>query len=413
MIKAELITIGDEILIGQIIDTNSTWIAQQLIELGIDIWQIRSISDKKEDIIDALDSSKADLIIITGGLGPTNDDLTKNTLAEYFGKALFFDEKIFKHINKLLVGRGVIVNELNKEQALLPENTLILENKSGTASGMWFTRGEKQYISLPGVPFEMKGIMTDEVLPSLKKEYKTASIVHKTIMTQGVPESMLAMKIKEWEDNLPNLIKLAYLPRPGVVRLRLSATGNDKNELESIVEEQIEKINQIIPDSIYGYDEIAIEKVVGDMLKEQGATLSTAESCTGGQISALITSVPGSSNYYTGSIISYSNNAKHKLLNVPNSTIETKGAVSKEVVEYMSNSVREKFNTKYAISISGIAGPDGGTKEKPVGTTWISISSENKTVSKMFLFGEHRGRNVTRASLSALNMLRLFMMNKI
>lgn len=413
MIKAELITIGDEILIGQIIDTNSTWIAQQLIELGIDIWQIRSISDKKEDIIDALDSSKADLIIITGGLGPTNDDLTKNTLAEYFGKALFFDEKIFKHINKLLVGRGVIVNELNKEQALLPENTLILENKSGTASGMWFTRGEKQYISLPGVPFEMKGIMTDEVLPSLKKEYKTASIVHKTIMTQGVPESMLAMKIKEWEDNLPNLIKLAYLPRPGLVRLRLSATGNDKNELESIVEEQIEKINQIIPDSIYGYDEIAIEKVVGDMLKEQGATLSTAESCTGGQISALITSVPGSSNYYTGSIISYSNNAKHKLLNVPNSTIETKGAVSKEVVEYMSNSVREKFNTKYAISISGIAGPDGGTKEKPVGTTWISISSENKTVSKMFLFGEHRGRNVTRASLSALNMLRLFMMNKI
>ncbi len=413
MIKAELITIGDEILIGQIIDTNSTWIAQQLIELGIDIWQIRSISDKKEDIIDALDSSKADLIIITGGLGPTNDDLTKNTLAEYFNKALFFDENIYKHINKLLVGRGVIVNELNKEQALLPEDTLILENKSGTASGMWFTKGEKQYISLPGVPFEMKGIMNDEVLPRLKKEYKTASIIHKTIMTQGVPESMLAMKIKEWEDNLPQSIKLAYLPRPGIVRLRLSATGNDKNKVKNIIEEQIEKINQIIPDSIYGYDEIALEKVVGDMLKEQGATISTAESCTGGQISALVTSIPGSSAYYMGSIISYNNDAKHKLLNVPNSTIEINGAVSKDVVEYMSNSVREKFDTKYAISISGIAGPDGGTKEKPVGTTWISISSKDKTVSKQFLFGEHRGRNVTRASLSALNMLRLFMMNKI
>jgi len=411
--KAELISIGDEILIGQIIDTNSVWIAQRLIEVGIDILQMKAISDKKEDIINSLEQSKADLIIITGGLGPTNDDLTKKTLTEYFKTDLVFNPKVYEHVKTLLVGRGVIVNDLNKEQALLPKDATILENKSGTASGMWFEKDYQHIISLPGVPFEMKGIMEQEVLPRLSERFEMPSIFYKTVMTQGLPESMLAMKIKKWEDALPNLIRLAYLPRPGIVRLRLTAKGKDKEYLKTQIEEQIEKLGRLLPNQIFGYDDVKLESVVGEMLKKEKATVSTAESCTGGNISSLITSVSGSSLYYKGSIISYSNSVKAKQLGISESLLETKGAVSQEVVEEMAASVRKKIDTTYSIAVSGIAGPSGGSDEKPVGTTWIAVASKERVVSKSFLFGEHRGRNIERASLSALNMLRLFILNKI
>ena len=411
--KVELISIGDEILIGQVVDTNSSWIAQRLIEIGIDVYQTKSISDKPEHIIEALNETKADLIIFTGGLGPTNDDLTKNTLCNYFETELVFNQKVYDHVQSLLVGRGVIVNDLNKEQAMLPKDALILENKSGTAAGMWFKKNGLQVISLPGVPFEMKGIVNNEIIPILNKKYNTTAIVYKTVMTQGLPESMLAMKIKDWEDNLHKSVKLAYLPRPGIVRLRLTAMGDNKDDLTKLVNNEIEQLINIIPQHIYGYDDIGIEKVVGELLKNNNFTLSTAESCTGGNISALITSVSGSSSYYKGSIISYSNEIKNNQLSVPLSVIDAVGVVSQEVVEIMSKSVLKKFNTDFSIAVSGIAGPEGGSEEKPVGTTWISVSSKYKTVSKQFLFGEHRGRNITRASLSALNMLRLLLLNKI
>ncbi len=411
--KAELITIGDEILIGQIVDTNSTWISRKLIDLGIDIWQIRSISDKKEDIINAIRSTKADLVIITGGLGPTSDDLTKHTLAEYFNSKLVLNNEVLAHIEQLLVGRGVVVNDMNREQALLPDNAEFLENISGTAAGMWFEKDNKHFISLPGVPFEMKGIMRNEVIPRLIERFNTSAILYRTIMTQGLPESMLAMKIKSWEEQLPNEIKLAYLPRPGIVRLRLTAEGDDKRILVKIIEKEIKKLYQIIPQYIYAFEDIPLEKVVADLLIEQGLTVSTAESCTGGQISSMLTSISGSSAYYHGSIISYSNSIKNKYLEVPLEVLIEEGAVSKKVVEQMSKVIREKLTTNLSIAVSGIAGPDGGTKDKPVGTVWISVSSDNKTVSKKFLFGEDRGRNITRASLSALNMLRLFILNKI
>jgi nicotinamide-nucleotide amidase len=405
--QAELITIGDEILIGQIVDTNSAWIAEKLHNIGIKVCQIRSISDTKEAIVNALDTSNSDLLIITGGLGPTNDDLTKKVLADYFNTPLELNEEVLRWVKTLLVGRGVVVNDLNVEQAMLPRGAKILENKNGTAAGMWFKQKNKNVISLPGVPYEMKGIMEAEVLPILS-ENQDRVIVHKTIMTVGLPESMLAMKIKEWEENLPEFIKLAYLPRPGIVRLRLTASGNNKALIEENIEKAIKGLLKIIPDEVYGFDEMPLEKAVADILLEKKATVSTAESCTGGQISALLTSISGSSDYFQGTVVSYSNAIKNGELNVPMSIIEEKGAVSQEVVRFMAESVKKKMGTDYSIAVSGIAGPTGGTEEKPVGTTWIAVSGPKDTVTKLFNFGEHRGRNVTRASLSALNLLRLY-----
>lgn len=411
--KAELISIGDEILIGQVIDTNSVWIAQRLMDVGVEICQMKSIPDKPEHIVRSLEESKADLVILTGGLGPTNDDLTKDTLVKYFQTELVFQPEIYTHIQKLLVGRGVIVNDLNKEQAMLPKDALLLHNTNGTAAGMWFSNGNKQVISLPGVPFEMKGIMLDEVLPRIMEKYKTNSIVYKTVMTQGLPESMLAMKIKDWEDNLPDSLKLAYLPRPGIVRLRLSASGSQKEKLEDLITINIDKLKKIIPNHIFGLDDITLQEVVGDLLKAKKLTISTAESCTGGNISALLTSISGSSNYFQGSIISYSNRIKSEQLAVSQQILEEEGAVSRAVVEQMALSCLKKFDTDIAISVSGIAGPEGGTEEKPVGTTWVAVASKTQIKSQLFMLGENRGRNVTRASFSALNMLRLFLLDKI
>ncbi|OQX73383.1 MAG: competence/damage-inducible protein A [Bacteroidetes bacterium 4484_276] len=405
---AEIITIGDELLIGQVIDTNSAWIAEQLNLIGIRINQITSISDERGHILSTLAEAetRADIILITGGLGPTRDDITKTTLCEFFGTGLVFNEEAFKNVETLFRLRGFTVTELNRQQAEIPANCTPLQNLNGTAPGMWFERDGKIFVSMPGVPFEMKQMVANEVLPRLSKKLNAQFIVHKTILTQGVGESFLAKTIESWEDNLPKNVKLAYLPQPGIVRLRLTAIGTNKVELQNQIEDEVIKLKAIIPDLIFGYNGDTLELVTGKLLKAKLKTISTAESCTGGYLAHLITSIPGSSDYFPGSVVSYSNRVKIDELGVSEKSLEQHGAVSKEVVLQMAAGVRRKIDSDYALAISGIAGPDGGTAKKPVGTTWIALATPEKVIAQQFLFGEHRGRNIRKAALAALNMLR-------
>ena len=406
--KAEIISIGDELLIGQVVNTNASWIASELNMAGIQVVHIAAIADDKEAIVKSLDdaSERADIILITGGLGPTKDDITKKTLAEYFDSKLVFHEPTFNQIKEIFKARNFEVTDINRQQAMIPDKCEPLFNKNGTAPGMWFEKEGKVFVSMPGVPFEMKPMVTEQVLPRLNKKFNFGTIIHKTVMTTGMPESFLADKIKEWENNLPENIKLAYLPQPGIVRLRLTAKGHDKAALQKAVDLQVEKLKAIIGDIIYGYDDVTLEEVVGQLLREKGQTLSTAESCTGGYIAHLITSIAGSSDYFQGSVVSYSNEVKSKVLGVPEPDLTEHGAVSQQVVEAMVTGVRKLMGTDYAVATSGIAGPSGGTPEKPVGTTWIAVATPEKVVSKLFHFGEHRGRNIRRAALAALEMLR-------
>ncbi|MEI6748101.1 MAG: competence/damage-inducible protein A [Bacteroidales bacterium] len=405
--KAEIITIGDELLIGQVVDTNSAWMADQLNLLGINIHQITSISDSREHILSTLNEAtlRADIILITGGLGPTNDDITKQTLSEYFDSPLVFNEGAYKQIEQLFGQRGFPVTPLNRLQAMLPGSCTPLPNECGTAAGMWFEKDNTIYISMPGVPFEMKSIMTQEVLPRLAS-LNNEVIVHKTILTQGVGESFLAATIADWENRLPAHIKLAYLPQPGLVRLRLSASGSDFDKLHSQISQITLELANLIPEYIFGYDNDTLEEVIGKQLLSLKLTLATAESCTGGYTAHLITSISGSSEYFKGSIVAYSNEIKENLLGVKHDTIVKSGAVSEETVKEMAVGARIKLDTYCAIAISGIAGPSGGTDEKPVGTTWIAISSPAGLVAEKFLLGEHRGRNIRKAGIAALNMLR-------
>ena len=411
---AEIITIGDELLIGQVVDTNSAWIGQQLSLAGIAVKQITSVSDQKEHILAALHAAgtRASLILITGGLGPTKDDITKNTLCEFFGTQLVFNKTVYKHVESLFHSLGKEVTPINKLQAEVPANCVPLINKMGTAPGMWFEHKKIIYVSMPGVPYEMKGLMKDEVLPRLAKKFKLPFIVHKTVLTQGIGESFLATKIEKWENSLAKLkIKLAYLPSPGIVRLRLSTTGAKKNELNENVDKKIKQLLPLISEYYFGMEEFGKEKesfaaAIGKLLNLKNATLSTAESCTGGYIAHLITSVPGSSTYYVGSVIAYSNEVKERELNVSKNILDSEGAVSRAVAEAMANGARKKFKTTYSISVSGIAGPDGGTKDKPVGTVWIAVASEKGIVSEKFQFGNNRERNIIKSANAALNMLR-------
>ena len=405
---AEIITIGDEILIGQVIDTNSGWIAQELNLIGFRVKQITSVSDDKEHITEALKNAqqRADLIILTGGLGPTRDDKTKGVLCEFFNSPLYFNEDAFKNIERIFNARGLKITVENRKQAELPEACIPLINYEGTAFGMWFERNQKVIVSLPGVPYEMKHLMTSEVIPRLLKKFKTPSVINKTVITQGIGESVLAEAIEKWEDDLPEFIKLAYLPSPGSVKLRLSAAGENNSELSFIINQHLGSLKKLISHWIVGYDEDTLEKIIGQLLSSNNKSVSTAESCTGGYISQLITSVPGSSAYYTGSIIAYADSIKVKELGVEEKTIEKYGAVSQEVAEKMANSCRVKFQTDYSIGVTGIAGPTGGTAEKPVGTVWIAIATPDNTISKKFLFGQNRGRNIIETGLTALNMLR-------
>lgn len=409
--KCEVISIGDELLIGQTINTNASWIGEQINILGFTISHCLVISDLKNDIINALDQAykRSDIIIITGGLGPTNDDITKHTLTEYFNTTLMLNIEIEKNIIDYFTNRNLPILQSNRDQALIPKSCQVLPNSRGSASGMWFEKNGVVFISLPGVPYEMKGIMNDHVfsrLLALKGDENI--IINKTIRTHGMGESFLAEVIKSWEKKLANEnIKLAYLPSPGIVKLRLSIIGKDRKSSEEKLNSYILKLKKLIPEQIYGYDTDTMEGVVSNLLKEKKHTLSTAESCTGGNISKMITSISGSSSFFNGSVVSYTNKSKSQLLDVNDQVIEKHGAVSKQVVEQMAKNVRLKFDSDYGISTSGIAGPTGGTADKPVGTVWIAVASEEKVISKKLNLGYNRERNIHVSSLSVLNLLRL------
>ena len=415
MAKASVLTIGDELLIGQTINTNAAWIGRELALVNIRVTKSLTISDEKSDIIAAIDLLLKDsnIIIITGGLGPTKDDITKYTLAEYFSMKLKRNQEVLEKIEDFFKIRGREMLEVNRQQADLPENCRVIENKSGTASGMWFEKDGKIIISMPGVPYEMKSMMSEVVIPDLVKIFKPVAVYHRTILTQGMGESFLADILKYWENDLRSKgHSLAYLPSPGIVKLRVSSGGKDVNELKLIVDDYCEKLYEIIPEWIYGEGDDLLEALVGKLLTNKKMTLSTAESCTGGYISHLITSVSGSSTYYMGSVVSYSNEIKTKQLKVDEKLFSTVGAVSKEVVEQMALGVKEKLKTDYSIAVSGVAGPDGGSEEKPVGTVWIAIGTPSGLVSKKYLFENNRERNIRRAALTSLNMLRKILISE-
>jgi nicotinamide-nucleotide amidase len=412
--QVEIITIGDEILIGQIVDTNSAFIGQLLNMNGMSVKQISSVSDDREHILKALTEAKsrANVILITGGLGPTKDDITKKTLAEYFNCKMRFDEEAYQDVTNLFAQYGKEVTPINRLQAEVPEICEVVRNYNGTAPGMWFDVDGTIYVSMPGVPYEMKAMMQNQVVPKIKERFKLPFIFHKTVLTQGIGESALSELISDWEDSLAAVnIKLAYLPQPGMVRLRLSTKGENESVLKLNVEQKIEALKLIIAEYIFGYETFGeeketLEQIVGKLLKEQGKTISTAESCTGGYISHLITKIPGSSEYYMGSVISYSYDIKENELGVSKEILEKQGAVSQEVVEQMAKAIRTKYKTDYSISASGIAGPGGGTEEKPVGTVWIAVATPEKVISEKFLFGNNRERNIHKTANAALNMLR-------
>jgi len=413
--RCAIITIGDEILIGQVTDTNAVWISQQLNALGVQVGEMVTVSDEAGQITSTLDRymDRYDLLIMTGGLGPTKDDLTKQTLAAYFNSNMVTDPAVLEKITTFFKERGRSMIESNLRQADVPEVCRVLMNDHGTAPGMWFEVEGTILISLPGVPYEMKGLMEDHVIPEISSRVKVPHVVHRTIMTQGVPESYLAAILSDWESSLPECVKLAYLPRPGIVRLRLTVVDKCAKESEQILKVIIGKLLDIIPEHIFGYDDIALEESMGELLLERGLALASAESCTGGNIARMITSVPGSSAYYTGSVIAYNNRIKTGVLAVDPALINEKGAVCREVVEQMASGVRDAFGTETAIATSGIAGPDGGTDEKPVGTTWICVQYRDKSFAKKYMFGGSRERIITQASNTALQLLRRILLNNL
>ncbi len=409
----EIINIGDELLIGQVINTNASWMAEQLNLAGFRVNQVSVIRDDREHILAAMAEaeSRAEIVLISGGIGPTRDDITKHTMCEFFNTQLVFNMDAYHDVEEIFARRGYPVTELNRQQAELPENCLSIENKLGTARGMWFEKerdggGKTIFVSMPGVPFEMKAMMTGHIIPWLKKTFQTPFIYHKTMLTQGIGESFLAAQIDDWEKALPGHIKLAYLPQPGIVRLRLTGTGKEEQIIRQQVDDEINKLESLIREYIFGFDGDTLEESIGQFLKERNATLATAESCTGGYIAHLITSVPGSSVYFKGSLVAYSNEIKKNILGVLPESLQKYGAVSKEVVSEMAIAAQTMFDVDYAIATSGIAGPDGGTADKPVGTTWIAIATPEEVFAKQFTFGDSRDRNIRRTALQALNMLR-------
>ena len=412
--NSEIITIGDELLIGQVIDTNSAWIGQELSKIGVKVLQKKSIGDTREAILDALykASKQSSIVILTGGLGPTKDDITKHTLCEFFQTQLVQNEKVLKWVTSIFTMRNLPMLESNNQQAMVPENCEVLWNKNGTAPGMWFKVKDVIYISLPGVPFEMKTIFTEEVIPKLLQQFQFPTILHKTILTCNIGESFLAKRIENLENELPEHIKLAYLPSVGMVRLRFSAFGNNLTILENELTSIIEKLYKLIGNYIYGEGDDNLAEVLGKLLLQSKKSLATAESCSGGYIAHQITSIPGSSAYFKGAIISYDNAVKVEQLNVPENIIESFGAVSEACVSTMANNVRKLLKTDYAIATSGVAGPGGGTPEKPVGTVWIAVSSEKETKATVFNFGDNRERTIQRTAIQGLDMLRKLLLQE-
>lgn len=407
--QAEIITIGDELLIGQVVDTNSAWLGSTLGDDGIKVIQITSVQDHAAQIVQAVNDalSRADIVLMTGGLGPTKDDITKKTLAEMFGMKLVRNEQVYDMVGKQLALRGIAFTELNQGQALVPDGCTVLPNRNGTAPGMWFERDGKVLISMPGVPFEMKALVKDEVLPRLRKHFALDANVHRTIITFGLAESILADTIASWEEALPPYLHLAYLPSALCIRLRLSAYEIDRQKAEQEIESQIEKLSKVIPHYIIGSEDDSLESVTGTLLKTRGETLATAESCTGGNIAHRFTAMPGASEYFKGGVVAYSNEVKMALLGVDPESLNRYGAVSQSVAEQMAEGVRRATGATYGISTTGIAGPTGGTPEKPVGTVWMAVATPNGVFSRRMVFGSVRSQNIERASSNCINLLRL------
>lgn len=406
-INVEIITIRDEILIGQIVDTNSAWMGVELNKAGFRIAQITSVHDDANHIVNALNDAleRADVVLFTGGIGPTKDDITKHTLAKYFDTKLVFDENVLLNIEELLKNRQRAMNELTRSQAMVPESCTVIQNPVGTAPITWFDKNEKVVVSMPGVPYEMKTAMINEIIPRLKARFNTPAIVHRNVLVTGYPESALAIKIADWENALPADIHLAYLPNYGIVKLRLSGTSDNELSMAFSINQQIAGLKEILGEAIVYEEDLPLEKIIGLKLSENIETIATAESCTGGNIAHKITSIAGSSAYFKGSVVAYSNEIKTRILGVDEDLISTYGAVSREVVEAMAIGAKKLMKTDYAIATSGIAGPDGGTAEKPVGTVWIAIAYNQTIISKMFNFGTVREQNIDRSTQSAFLML--------
>lgn len=404
---AEIITIGDELLIGQVIDTNSAWMAQQLNLQGINVRQISSVPDSANEILLAIKEAeqRAGIILITGGLGPTKDDITKTTLNAYFGGKMVLNLEQLRKIEEIFAGYGKEVSELNRKQAEVPDTCICLVNPKGTAPGMWFEQNQHIYVSMPGVPYEMKTLMQGQVLPMLQQKIKSPPVLHRTFLTQGIGESDLAEKIETWETALPKNMKLAYLPSPGEVRLRLTIRGMEPEMAQSALEEQAQKLYAIIPKVIYGEGNTQLPEIVHQTMLQKGITLSLAESCTGGRIAHLLTLLPGCSAYFKGGAVVYSNELKVSVLGVNEETIKRFGAVSRETAEEMAYGAKTNFGSDFALAVTGIAGPDGGSVEKPVGTVWVAIAADGKVISRMLRLGTNRNRNITVATLAALHLL--------
>lgn len=411
-IQASIITIGDELLIGQVIDTNSAWMAQELNKAGIKVCRRVAVGDVWDEIWNALDeeSEKADIILITGGLGPTADDITKPLLCKYFGGQLVVNEKALENVKYLFekVFRRPISSDRNLKQAEVPDVCTVIQNKRGTAPGMWFEKDGKVFMSMPGVPHEMKDMMTGDVIPALLRKFSFPHIAHRTLLTFGIGESMLADLINEFEEALPSHIKLAYLPNYGMVRLRLTSSGFNKEEIDREVDDLFEALQTQVKDFLITNEDEPMQDVVAKLLLARKKTVSTAESCTGGYIASLITVKAGASAYYDGSVVSYSYKAKEDLLNVDKNTLETAGAVSEEIVIQMAKGALKNIGTDYTIAVSGIMGPGGGTGDKPVGTVWVAVGDINKIVTHKFQFRFDRERNIILTATNALNMLRKF-----
>jgi|AntRauTorcE11898_2_1112593.scaffolds.fasta_scaffold00742_2 nicotinamide-nucleotide amidase len=413
-IRAVVVTIGDEILIGQVVNRNASWIGQQMNLAGFSVVRMVTVPDQEEAISGALEASlsHADIVLMTGGLGPTKDDITKHALATFFNMQLVEDQDTLRQVTSFFAARGMALTETNRKQAEVPEGCQVMKNQHGTAPGMLFEKDGKVAVAMPGVPAEMKRLMTGVVIPELRRRYQGQEIVHKTIMTHGMGESHLSDLIRDWEEGLPPHIRLAYLPRPGVVRLRLSAAGDSRSYLEQTIAEQVTMLKRLIPELVFGFDDITMEEVVGRMLRRQEKTVATAESCTGGAIASKLTSISGSSDYFKGAVVAYDNQVKQQLLGVTPGSLQKEGAVSKQVAEQMAAGGRIKMATDYAVATTGIAGPGGGTADKPAGTVWIAVASGEEVVSELFRFGNQRERNIERTVLSALNMLRKLLLKR-
>ena len=403
---AEIITIGDELLIGQVVDTNSAWIGHELNNVGVEVLRVTSVRDRQNEIVDALESAmkRVDLVIVTGGLGPTKDDITKKVLCDYFDTKLIFNDAVYANIKRIL-GNRISMNDLNKSQAMVPEKCTVINNRVGTAPVCWFEANNKILVSLPGVPQEMTTVMSEEILPRLKNIASLGNIIHRTFLVKNLPESILAEKIASWEGQLPDSIKLAYLPKLGIVLLRLTARGTDENVLSDLLNEESLKLKSILGKDLLIDSDSPLEIILGDKLKNLGLSIATAESCTGGSIAARITSIPGCSEYYKGGIVAYSNQVKIDLLEVSPAILSAKGAVSEETVIAMAKGAMKQLNVDCAIATSGIAGPDGGTVDKPVGTIWIAACYKEKQLTLKQEINRGRAMNVERAANNALLLM--------